>query len=279
MKRHIVILGFALLYATVVFAQEERPPKEISYSVGGERRFVTAPSRMNLSGEFRRNGVVLNFVSRFEGSQYVFDLMTEKRQSILRVEVYPEFYEVALFGGDTKVRRARIDVREPADFLKIDEEEDVSEAHLKELITRPEYRILPNLAIELAHLGIGGADAPAAAFVHGLGVASATAQGLEMPPLFEQLRPEIELTQRGASSCKDLLSDPCKNECYGMCGAGRTCWYLVCGNCCGYEGCYTHDWVCRCKGMLRFGCVTFTAFFKAKRPCEAVRDCRPLQCK
>lgn len=50
---------------------------------------------------------------------------------------------------------------------------------------------------------------------------------------------------RAGNPCRDLRSDPCDNDCLGMCGPGCSCWSWVCGDCCYHSGCNAHDRACR----------------------------------
>lgn len=60
--------------------------------------------------------------------------------------------------------------------------------------------------------------------------------------------------QRQKRSCRDLRSDPYRNNCRGMCGPRCVCWWLVCRNCCFNRGCYEHDRCCEAKGYWHIYC-------------------------
>ena len=41
-----------------------------------------------------------------------------------------------------------------------------------------------------------------------------------------------------------------KNNCFGMCGPGCTCWKALCGDCCTHRGCIDHDACCAKRGFF-----------------------------
>jgi hypothetical protein len=46
------------------------------------------------------------------------------------------------------------------------------------------------------------------------------------------------------------------NDCFGMCGPSCTCWDFVCGDCCVYQYCLTHDQCCHDAGFFSLTCFS-----------------------
>ena len=47
-----------------------------------------------------------------------------------------------------------------------------------------------------------------------------------------------------------------RNDCFGLCGYGCSCWSFVCGDCCLHQYCLTHDDCCRRKGFWSWSCLS-----------------------
>lgn len=65
-------------------------------------------------------------------------------------------------------------------------------------------------------------------------------------------------------SCKDI----CKDECFGLCGYGCSCWSYLCNDCCYHKGCYDHDICCRDEYSF-WSCYVWAPFyFECDKPYE-----------
>ena len=49
-----------------------------------------------------------------------------------------------------------------------------------------------------------------------------------------------------------------RNNCFGLCGYGCSCWSSVCGDCCVHEYCLTHDDCCSRNGFWSWSCLSVT---------------------
>ena len=47
-----------------------------------------------------------------------------------------------------------------------------------------------------------------------------------------------------------------RNDCFGLCGYGCSCWSFVCGDCCIHQYCLTHDDCCRRRGFWSWSCLS-----------------------
>lgn len=60
-------------------------------------------------------------------------------------------------------------------------------------------------------------------------------------------------TSCGGEPCLLPLGCPdYDNDCHGMCGRGCDCWMWLCGDCCFWPGCHSHDNCCRSSGFWSF---------------------------
>jgi hypothetical protein len=170
-----------------------------------------------------------------------------------------------------------------------------------ELAARPEYRLLPGLSNALGGLGLDGKSHPATLPIHLIAlragqVAATARRQIPLDPLIhpEAIQPNgpcVPFTCAnglticfGATSCisepiaicptdfgGDLQTDPCNNDCYGMCGPDCTCWTQVCGDCSYHQGCATHDdWCGGCSILAPWNC----ALCYSPTAIYAVLDCR-----
>jgi hypothetical protein len=177
------------------------------------------------------------------------------------------------------------------------------------LIKTPELALLPQLSAALTRAGVAGSDYPAAEPIHDLAahakrMIDAAASAVErrdqafrgcvrqvcLPEeTFNEKTCQCELpdnpADRGeaAPGCNprqytDLRSDPCHDDCRGMCGpncgGGKSCWEFVCGDCRYHEGCAIHDDMCTaCYDSYGVAwaacgiCLTPIAAFVAKIGC------------
>lgn len=134
------------------------------------------------------------------------------------------------------------------------------------LNARPEMKLLPTLSRLLGERGINGRDYPASFSLHLLASQIAeqeTAVAISSLPVDGD---------EEVLACQDLRSNPGKNDCYGMCGRGCSCWTWVCGDCCYHKGCAYHDTQCRtCSLTNPVACnlcyVNFAAAFAAGGGC------------
>ena len=74
--------------------------------------------------------------------------------------------------------------------------------------------------------------------------------------------------QRRAESCSNGATCPSgscpyalvrggyRNDCFGLCGYGCSCWSFVCGDCCVHHYCLTHDDCCRRRGFWSWSCLS-----------------------
>lgn len=110
------------------------------------------------------------------------------------------------------------------------------EAVMDELLNLPAYAQLPWLSRAMGARGMTGNAMPATLPLHWMGKQSAKGLGVDVPPL--ETPPEGE-----QAYCRAYPNS--HNGCYGMCGPGCSCWSWVCGNCCYWSSCATHDNWCR----------------------------------
>ncbi len=77
---------------------------------------------------------------------------------------------------------------------------------------------------------------------------------------------EYQLRQKRATVCSNgATCDRCpyvlrnwryRNNCFGLCGYGCSCWRFVCGDCCLHEYCRSHDECCRREGFWSWSCLS-----------------------
>lgn len=131
---------------------------------------------------------------------------------------------------------------------------------VKNLLTKPELKLLKEAAFKLGDLGVNGVDYPSILPFH------MTALQMESRDHWKTIpKPQQETfyhRQLKRSVCTQSCP-PCKEqECLGMCGPGCSCWKFACGDCCFHKGCYYHDACCRshpsstaCLMPLDFTCT------------------------
>lgn len=252
-----VLLGLAL----GLFATDCSPTPEgagaapaaatASLSADGLRLLSASPERV--LGQLTRDGVTLQFVASDRGAQAELTLRDGAGQVLLQARRGAES-SLSLLSDKLALRPAGQPGLRPEE---VDQAGDPTAA--AELNSRPEMRLLPTLSKLLGERGINGRDYPATYPLHLL--ASRLADSQEAQLLSEEARaiaPEV-------LACKDLRSDPYKNECFGMCGRGCSCWTWVCGDCCSHKGCAYHDTQCRtCSASNPNACrLCYVDFVKA----------------
>jgi hypothetical protein len=264
-----------ILSALSATAQEQT--RQLTMEDGGELSFkVRKPTE--LSGTFHRGHEFVEFTSKAEGKAEDERIEVELRDlkgEFLQIESTGVSSVTARIAGGSLVLRGEQAVsktdRGSSRIIEGNAE------NIDQLVSRPGYRILPYLAIQLLRDDITGESHPAARVLHGLGIASAVAQGLVLPDLPMTFLDRI-IKNPISGWCKSLRSDPYGDTCFGMCGNSCFCWWPVCNTCCGCEGCWRHDWSCRCLSdrVEKANCYTFMSFFFVPRPCATYSSKRPL---
>jgi hypothetical protein len=277
---HKWIAVVAMLCTVVLHADE----KQLSIEDGGQLTLTDrAPNK--LSGRFERAGRVAQFSSSVSDENRTFELRDATNRSLLRIATTANDVTVDVFGDGIVLHGTRGSGEKFTPTFEVNG--GASEEVLTTLIANPAYAVMPNLAIELVHLGITGDRYPAAQVIHGVAVASANAQQLAMPDLGDPSDRQA-IKPAALPPCRDLRGDK-GTICYGMCGNSCHCWWPICGSCCGCDGCETHDYACRITGCpvslspqqrlaYHTGCLTFGAFFAARSPCHRYPGTHPPPC-
>ncbi len=119
---------------------------------------------------------------------------------------------------------------------------------------------LVSLSAALGKNGLNGQAFPPLAFLHTTAMRIGTARGIPPPEREDHEAHRFMLMD----SCQSLRGDPNNDDCLGMCGPGCTCWTDICGDCCCYDGCRSHDITCRnCTWYKPWNCLlcwSFTSF-------------------
>jgi hypothetical protein len=267
----------AILVAASLTGQERR---QLSLNDGGDLELVKR-EKDNLAGTFRTGGRTAKFQSAVSDEKTLFELWDSKDNQVLRITSDKDHVDVLVLGDAIHVTAER-----PRGVFALVGER-VDQQALSRFLANEAYTILPNLAIELFRRQIFGTNFPAAQFLHGIGVVSAEAQGLQMPDPGKPDERPIQPASFLFSGCTDLSQKPYQYDCYGMCGNSCTCWWPVCGTCCGCDGCLTHDYFCRmpvCPAFrqlsasdrlaYRTACVTFAGFRIPLQPCNRYKGPR-----
>ena len=131
----------------------------------------------------------------------------------------------------------------------------------EELLARPEVLLIKDAAFALGNTGIRGVDNPAAMAFYATALRFTNALAVEEEDvasgeLEDGGMPERLLSKKRVRRWGWLDPSPttwCSNsrshcvrcpegpQCYGLCGPGCTCWWIVCGDCCWNRGCNWHD--------------------------------------
>jgi hypothetical protein len=214
-------------------------PESMPKSTTGERLTLREASEHRIAGSYRRDGATLNFVAE-EGQDTASLMLTDAAGQLLfesrrgvdaSFEVLGRRYAIPGAGNG-----------------ELTAELSAGSNALAALFSRADIGILPWLSRALGAEGITGRDYPASLTLHLFAQVVARATDTDVPPL-----PEEPLQSSAATlpadyetlQCQDLRGDPNKNECFGMCGFGCSCWTWVCGDCCSHPGCRYHDEQCR----------------------------------
>ena len=62
------------------------------------------------------------------------------------------------------------------------------------------------------------------------------------------------------------------NNCFGMCGAGCSCWYVCGGDCCVHRYCLTHDQCCHDRGFWSWACWSVAWKYRRSK-CQQDYEC------
>jgi hypothetical protein len=181
----------------------------------------------------------------------------------------------------------------------------------KALILTPEFALLPPLSAALNQQGLTAEGSAAAKAIHDLAAhagrmlqaaSTAEVQRLALTHCIREICNPDEIFNTTTCSCElpdrpedhgeappacnpraysDLRSDPCHDDCRGLCGPGcggapvsDECWKFVCGDCGYHAGCAVHDDMCGvCYDTFGLGwaacaiCLTPIAVFVARIGC------------
>ena len=152
---------------------------------------------------------------------------------------------------------------------------------LRNLAMSPEAILIIEAANALGNLGFRGTDSSALMKFYQFALRLASARDLDnSSPNNLDLKEEnsrmkrSEVCQSNGATCS---SGRCPyrrydNNCFGMCGPDCTCWSFVCGDCCLYRYCETHDECCAKRGFYTFACFS-VAFKKPFSRCSDTYDC------
>lgn len=131
---------------------------------------------------------------------------------------------------------------------------------VSELTSGCEVHLMRNAAFDLGKQGITGYDYPSALPFYLSALQTSSYQHFNA---IASSASDLNHLRVKRSSCSDTnVCPPCKDhECLGMCGPGCDCWKFVCGDCCYYLGCHSHDLCCRshpdslaCLMPIQFDC-------------------------
>lgn len=223
----------------------------------------------HVRGVFTHDGVTVRFEAVDTPSLTQVIVQSATGQELVRYEKTPDTIVSSAFGGRAQIITDLAIVELSAQMGAIPEDErpefSLDGAFVEtgdpraftDLERTAEYAVLPWLSRELGVQGLTGKSFPATLGVHMIAQQAARDLQIDVPPL-EAERNDV------AGYCLDLQSDPGGNDALGMCGPGTSCWSWVCGDCCCYDGCLSHDNSCReCKWYKPWNCLlcaTFTSF-------------------
>ena len=264
------VLSILALFAASAYAQE-RP---IAGLLEGEQLHLTSAEGSHLAGTFTHGPTVVAFDSQASDAKKSFDLRDKSGLAVFRVRSDGKTYEESFYGDLFVVSGVITPDKEEIDgALALQRQKRKGdERTLAKLVASPEYATLPFLSRALGINGYRGDNSPAALYVHGLGLASARGRSISVPVPDPQ--------DMNGWKCKDVRTDPCKNNCFGLCGQGCSVWWWVCGDPCQHKGCFKHDIACRlcdCDEGHCVGCYTAVAFLTAS-PCKVIEGCQTPPC-
>jgi hypothetical protein len=226
-----------------------------------------------VAGRLQRGPVTLAFDARLIGG---LAAQAHHRQSSVRLTRGDgtELLRIEQDGAHTRMSVVtRLETRAPAGATQTRQVEARGDTEaFAQLVDTAEFPLLEALPGALERLGVDGSAYPAAQPLHELGAHArqllasrqrAKVASAARKPCPGQQCGTDEFWDEQSCSCQpvvdpnpdpgpvcnprqysDLRSDPCKNECRGMCGPKCTCWPWVCGGC-GYNaGCALHDDMC-----------------------------------
>jgi hypothetical protein len=270
--RNRVTLLFVVFWSTIAAAQTPAPPVD--------ELTLANDSATHLQGTYRYQDVTIRFDS-YRVEDRVRVRLSAPRGEWLTAAADGKTFELTVLQEVKLSGSFPLARQNPA----VDVSGDVR--RLAALTQLDEYRILPGLSNALAARKIVGSTHPAAIYLHALALGSleaGTKQGAVTAVLVVQ--PPVICDEGPGNDC-DLRRDPYGTECFGMCGRGTCCWKRVCGDCCGYEGCFQHDVTCRycdCGAWANLGqcalCYT-TISFLGPSPCKRVENAgerKPPRC-
>jgi hypothetical protein len=238
----------------------------------GEELTLTSSQPSHLAGTFKHGQTSVKFDSRANGADRSFELRDSSGKHVFSVTSNGESYTEQFYGESFGVTGTITVDTTDVDAVPQRRGEVRS---LSRFVASPEYETLPFLSRALGVNHFRGDNAPAALYVHGLGLASATTRSITLP-----VTPLNEGDDRHAWSCKDVRDDPCGNTCFGLCGRGCSVWWWVCGDPCQHKGCFNHDIACRlcdCDRGHCIGCYTATTFLTVA-PCKVIEGCKTPPC-
>ncbi|XP_064399319.1 uncharacterized protein LOC135345793 [Halichondria panicea] len=168
---------------------------------------------------------------------------------------------------------------------KMDNKTVAKKSHdsLENLSMSPQAKLIIEAALALGNTGIKGEDSQAVMrfYVFALKLSNARASVETAPTTPSHSSKSSNLRQRRTVNCPangaQCGAGQCPyqkytNACFGMCGAGCTCWSFVCGDCCVHNFCETHDECCAQAGFFTFTCfsVAVEIFFNS---CSDIFTC------
>lgn len=227
-------LAFGLLQvACTPQVDSPTPPQPApAATAAAEGLRLTAQSQDRVAGELLQGGVTLRFAAADNGSSGELTLLDGANQVLLQAQRGGES-SLSILSGALHMQASS------AQGLAAEQvAQSGDSAAAARLNARPEMKLLPTLSKLLGERGINGRDYPATYPLHLLASRIADMADSSLGESQSQLSPDV-------LACKDLRKDPNKNECYGMCGRGCSCWSWVCGDCCYHRGCAYHDTQCR----------------------------------
>lgn len=247
----------------------------------GESLELTSREPHHISGTFVHREVIVRFDSMREENHIELKLSDREKREIYAASSDGKTYSISFYAG---MARATGSVPSPAEERRKHPAALArpavagDESAVRAFGESAEYRTLPFLSRALAVNGIFGTTHAASLYLHGLGLSSAQINKINIGI-------EDRITVQKKKRCQDQSSDPCHNDCFGMCGNGCSCWKWVCGDCCIHVGCLTHDVTCRlcdCGFLSHIAdcvlCYTAISFLGA-HPCTLIHGCQtPPSC-
>jgi hypothetical protein len=216
-----------------------------------------ASSPERLSGAYRSGETVLRFDSFRSGDAVRFKLSNKDGTPLVELGSSTESYTMSFGRADLTLIADAAVVRDAvagrgAEGVGVPQQLEGTEirrvgnegAFLTALAS-PELALLPALSRSLADAGYAGFTSPPALTLHRFAMFRDQMADSETS---DQALAETEALNAKLQTvpyCEDLRSNPNRNDCYGMCGRGCSCWSWVCGDCCYHPGCARHDDACR----------------------------------